>query len=206
MQLPPTPGASCFLFCRYWHQQTSISQHDPGWSWAWSRCSCRRVSPNTWQLECQSTCRTQLPVECQKTYQTGCPREWRNRCQNEWMPNRMPEKRSNKCQVECPRKFQKECWKVRIYLKCLSPMIYQKHPKTSSCKFPLLDLGARAPNRIVFYYALCLPGKLVLWFYRVSSLCFWFYRGPLLGFLTTYHRDGGFDSIEDKFCLKRLIL
>ena len=29
------------------------------------------------------------------------------------------------------------------------------------------------------------------------------YRGPLLGFWTTYHRDGGFDSIEDKLCLKK---
>jgi hypothetical protein len=49
-----------------------------------------------------------------------------------------------------------------------------------------------------FYEALFLSWKLVFGFYRVyrvSISCFWFYRGPLLGLWTKYHRDVGSDSI-----------
>ena len=56
-------------------------------------------------------------------------------------------------------------------------------------------------NICLFFYfneALFLSWKLVFGFYRVyrvSISCFWFYRGPLLGLWTKYHRDVGSDSI-----------
>ena len=69
----------------------------------------------------------------------------------------------------------------------------------------LLMSSARAwstcSKETVFYYALCLPWKLAFRSYRVSISCFLFYRGPLFGFSTKYHRDGGSDSIGGKILL-----
>ena len=73
----------------------------------------------------------------------------------------------------------------------------------SPCQLPLQNLGARAPNRLFFYYALFLSWKLVFRFYRVLISCFWLYRGPLLGLWTKYHRDGGSDSIGGNILLKK---
>lgn len=71
----------------------------------------------------------------------------------------------------------------------------------SPCQFPLQNHGARAPDKLFFYYAilrLLAHGKLAYWFYRGSIFCFWFYRGPLLGFWTKHLRNCNSDSIEDK--------
>ena len=87
------------------------------------------------------------------------------------------------------------------------PRLRWKHIVAGSpCQLPLQNLdnlGARAPNRLFFYYALFLSWKLVFRFYRVLISCFWLYRGPLLGLWTKYHRDGGSDSIGGNILLKK---
>jgi|OrbCmetagenome_4_1107370.scaffolds.fasta_scaffold280349_1 hypothetical protein len=66
---------------------------------------------------------------------------------------------------------------------------------------------AIAVGRAVPVLRLCLRACSVFRFYSVSISCFLFYRGPLLGFWSKCHRDGGSDSIGGKILpLFRLLL